>query len=162
MTSVQPPEFWVASGFLLLIALIAKPAWKGVTSSLDSRSEKIKATLDEAASLREEVQHLLAEYQRKQRDVAREVDEILANALAEAEHSSREASEELSEALKRREDLAMDKISQAEAEAMQTVRNTAIDVAISATQRILKDQLNEAAAAKLIDNAIAELPDKLH
>ena len=144
MTSMQTPEFWVAIGFLLLIALIAKPAWKGITGSLDSRSEKIKATLDEAASLREEVQHLLADYQRKQRDVAREVDEILANALAEAEHLNKEASEELAAALKRR------------------VRNTAIDVAISATQKILKDQLNEAAAAKLVDNAIAELPDKLH
>jgi F-type H+-transporting ATPase subunit b len=162
MTTIQTPEFWVAAGFLLLIALIAKPAWKGITGSLDSRSEKIKATLDEAASLREEVQHLLADYQRKQRDVAREVDEILANASAEAEHFSKEASEELAEALKRREDLAMEKIAQAEAEAMQAVRESAIDLAISATQRVLKDQLNEAAAAKLIDNAIAELPDKLH
>ena len=162
MTTIQTPEFWVAVGFLLLIALIAKPAWKGITGSLDSRSEKIKATLDEAASLREEVQHLLADYQRKQRDVAREVDEILANASAEAEHFSKEASEELAEALKRREDLAMEKIAQAEAEAMQAVRESAIDLAISATQRVLKDQLNEAAAAKLIDNAIAELPDKLH
>ena len=162
MTGMQTPEFWVAIGFLMLVALIAKPAWKVITNSLDSRSEKIKTTLDEAASLREEVQHLLADYQRKQRDVAREVDGMLANALAEAEHSSKEASEELSEALRRREGLAMDKISQAEAEAMQAVRNTAIDVAISATQRILRDQLNEAAAAKLVDSAIAELPDKLH
>ena len=159
---MQTPEFGVAIGCLLIIALIAKPAWKGITGSLDSRSEKIKATLDEAASLREEVQHLLADYQRKHRAVAREVDEILANALAEAEHLNKEASEELAEALKRREDLAMEKISQAEVEAMQAVRNTAIDVAISATQKILKDQLNAAAAAKLIDNAIAELPDKLH
>ena len=68
----------------------------------------------------------------------------------------------MSEALDRREELAMDKISQAENEAMQAVRNTAIDVAVSATHRILKDQLNEAAAAQLIDKAIAELPDKLH
>jgi F-type H+-transporting ATPase subunit b len=162
MTSIQTPEFWVAIGFLLLIALIAKPAWKGVTGALDSRSEKIKATLDEAASLREEVQHLLADYQRKQRDVAKEVDEILANAIAEAEHSTSAASEELSEALKRREELAMEKILQAEAEAMQAVRNTAIDVAIFATERVLKNQLNEAAATKLLDNSIAELPAKLN
>ncbi len=162
MTSMQTPEFWVAIGFLLLIALIAKPAWKGITSALDSRSEKIKATLNEAASLREEVQHLLADYQRKQRDVAKEVDEILANAATEAEHSTIAASEELSEALKRREELAMEKISQAEAEAMQAVRNTAIDVAIFATERVLKNQLNEAASAKLLDNSIAELPAKLH
>ena len=162
MTSLQTPEFWVAVGFLLLVALIAKPAWKAITTTLDSRSEKIKESLDEAASLREEVQHLLADYQRKQRDAAREIDEMLANAQAEAEHNAKEASAELAESLRRREQLAMDQISQAEADAMQAVRNTAIDVAVSATQHILREQLNDTAAAKLIDNAISELPDKLH
>jgi F-type H+-transporting ATPase subunit b len=45
---------------------------------------------------------------------------------------------------------------------MLAVRNTAIDVAISATQRILTEQLDDAVAAQLIDSAIAELPVKLH
>jgi F-type H+-transporting ATPase subunit b len=45
---------------------------------------------------------------------------------------------------------------------MQAVRNTAIEVAVSATQRVLTEQLDDAAAAQLIDSAIAELPAKLH
>ncbi|MBK19855.1 MAG: F0F1 ATP synthase subunit B [Rhodospirillaceae bacterium] len=162
MAQLQTPEFWVAAGFLLLIAILAKPAWKAITTSLDDRADKIKASLDEAASLREEVQHLLADYQRKQREATREVDEMLANAQAEAERTAQEAAEALEESLKRREQLAMDKISQAEADAMQAVRNTAIDVAVAATQRILNEKLDDAAAAQLIDNAIAELPGKLH
>ena len=162
MAALQTPEFWVAVGFLVLMALIAKPAWKAVTTGLDARAEKIKASLDEAASLREEVQSLLADYQRRQRDATREVDEMLANAQAEAERTAQETADTLVDSLKRREQLALDKIAQAEAEAMLAVRNTAIDVAISATQRILTEQLDDAAAAQLIDSAIAELPVKLH
>ncbi len=162
MAAIQTPDFWVAVGFLLLMAAIAKPAWKAITSSLDGRAENIRKSLDEAASLREEVQHLLADYQRKQRDATREVDEMLANAQAEAERTAKEAADALAASLKRREQLAIDKIAQAEADAMQAVRNTAIDVAVSATQRILADQLDDAATAQLIDNAIAELPAKLH
>jgi F-type H+-transporting ATPase subunit b len=162
MAALQTPEFWVAVGFLVLMALIAKPAWKAMSTGLDARAEKIKASLDEAASLREEVQSLLADYQRRQRDATREVDEMLANAQAEAERTAQEAADALVDSLKRREQLALDKIAQAEAEAMLAVRNTAIDVAISATQRILTEQLDDAAAAQLIDSAIAELPVKLH
>ena len=162
MAALQTPEFWVAVGFLVLMALIAKPAWKAVSTGLDARAEKIKASLDEAASLREEVQSLLADYQRRQRDATREVDEMLANAKTEAERTAQEAADALVDSLKRREQLALDKIAQAEAEAMLAVRNTAIDVAISATQRILTEQLDDAAAAQLIDSAIAELPVKLH
>jgi F-type H+-transporting ATPase subunit b len=162
MAALQTPEFWVAVGFLVLMALIAKPAWKAMSAGLDARAEKIKAGLDEAASLREEVQSLLADYQRRQRDATREVDEMLANAQAEAERTAQEAADTLVDSLKRREQLALDKIAQAEAEAMLAVRNTAIDVAISATQRILTEQLDDAAAAQLIDSAIAELPVKLH
>ena len=162
MATLQTPEFWVAVGFLVLMALIAKPAWKAMSTGLDARAGKIKASLDEAASLREEVQSLLADYQRRQRDATREVDAMLANAQTEAERTAQEAADALVDSLKRREQLALDKIAQAEAEAMLAVRNTAIYVAVSATQRILTEQLDDAAAAQLIDSAIAELPVKLH
>jgi len=128
---------------------------------LDSRAKKIEENLNEAASLREEVQHLLADYQRKQRDATREVDEMLSNASTEAERLLKEESAKLAESLRRREELAMDKISQAQADAMQTVRNRAIEISILATQQILTEQLDQDAAAKLIDKSIQELPDNL-
>lgn len=162
MAALQTPDFWVAVGFLIFVAMVIKPAWKAISSGLDTRAEKIKASLDEAASLREEVQSLLADYQRRQRDATREVDEMLANAQAEAERTANEAAEALADSLKRREQLALDKIAQAEADAMLAVRNTAIDVAVSATQRILTEQLDATAATQLIDSAIAEIPAKLH
>ncbi len=162
MAALQTPDFWVAVGFLIFVAMVIKPAWKAISSGLDTRAEKIKASLDEAASLREEVQSLLADYQRRQRDATREVDEMLANAQAEAERTANEAAESLANSLKRREQLALDKIAQAEADAMLAVRNTAIDVAVSATQRILTEQLDATAATQLIDSAIAEIPAKLH
>ena len=73
-----------------------------------------------------------------------------------------EAADALADSLKRREQLALDKIAQAEADAMLAVRNTAIDVAVSATQRILTEQLDATAATQLIDSAIAEISAKLH
>lgn len=162
MAALGTPEFWVAIGFVLLIVGIARPAFRLISSGLDARAERIRTTLDEAAQLREEAQHLLAEYQRKQRDAAKEIDELLASARAEAERSSENAKAALEESLKRREQLAVDKIAQAEADALQAVRNTAVDVAIAATRNLLANKLDPAVNAGLIDKAIAELPQKLH
>jgi F-type H+-transporting ATPase subunit b len=159
---LQSPEFWVAIGFIILMGGLFKPAGKAIGAALDGRAAKIKATLDEAAQLREEAQHLLAEYQRKQRDAVKELEEILARAREEAEHQAREATENLERTLARREEMAREKIAMAEAEALQEVREIAIDVALAAAQKLITDHLDETRANQLIDTAIAELPNKVH
>jgi F-type H+-transporting ATPase subunit b len=162
MAVLQTPEFWVAIGFLSLMALIAKPTWKAITASLDTRAQKIQITMSEAAGLREEVQSLLADYQRKQRDAAHEVDEMLANAKTLADAQTKEFTNSLADSLKRREQLTKDKILQAEADALFTVRNTAIDIAIAATQSILTEQLDDSVKEKLINNSITQLAGNLN
>ena len=82
--------------------------------------------------------------------------------LPEAERAAVNAREAMEETLKRRQQLAVDKISQAEADALQAVQNTAVDVAIAATRKLLTDRIDAATASGLVDTAISELPQKLH
>lgn len=156
------PEFWVAVGFVIFVASIAKPMGRAFASMLDARSNRIRETLDEAARLREVAQHLLAEHQRKQRDVVRETEEMLAKAKEEAERLAAEAAENLATVLGRREEMALEKIARAEAEALQQVRETAVDVAVAATRKLIADKLDEGRRDGLVDDAISELPDMLH
>ncbi len=160
---IHSPEFWVAIGFVILIGVMA---WlkigKMIGSALDARADKIKSSLDEAAELREEAQHVLAEYQRKQRDAIKEMEEMLVRARDESKHLAEEAAQNLDRAMERREEMARDKIVQAEAEALQEVREIAVDVALAAARKLITDGLDEAHAGQLFDAAIAELPDKVH
>ncbi len=162
MGAIQTPEFWVAIGFIVLMLAIAKKGWAAIIGGLDGRAERIRTSLDDATRLREEAQHLLAEYQRKQRDTGKEIDDLLAAARTEAERSGVNAAAALEALVKRREQLAIDKIAQAEADALQAVRNTAVDVAIAATRKLLSNKLPATTASGLVDSAIAELPQKLH
>lgn len=155
-------EFWVAVAFIILVVAIARPFGRAVAAGLDSRSEKIRHALDEAAGLREEAQRLLVEYQRKQRDVARECAEIIAQAETEAARFAEQAAARLEASLQRREQRAIDKIAQAEADATQQVRDATVDIAIAATRKLLAGRLDQAAGGRLIDQAIDELPGKLH
>jgi F-type H+-transporting ATPase subunit b len=162
MGALHTPEFWVAIGFLILMALLIRPGLKAATAALDGRAERIRSNLDDARALYEEAQHVLAEYQRKQRDAARDVDDIVAHARIEAGRLAKEAEEKLADAIARREQQATDKITQAEADAIVAVRNAAVDIAIAATRRILTDKMDEREQAALIDQAIGELSIHLH
>jgi F-type H+-transporting ATPase subunit b len=160
--AISGPEFWVAIAFIIVIAGLV---WKGgpmVTRGLDDRAARIKGELEEAQKLREEAQRVLAEYQRKQRDALKEAEEIVAHSRAEAERTAAQAARDLEAALERRQQLALEKIALAESKATADVRNTAVDVAVAAVRQILVQDLNAERKGKLIDDAIAELPQRLH
>jgi F-type H+-transporting ATPase subunit b len=159
---LHSPEFWVAVAFVILVGAGFKKVRDALNSALDGRSARIKAQLDEAQQLREDAQAMLAEYQRKQNAAADEAQAIVEHAKVEATRLGKQAQADLEQALKRREQLALEKISQAEAEAVEAVRNQAVELAVVATTRLLSESVGEAQSARLIDEAIKDLPDKLH
>ena len=92
----------------------------------------------------------------------REAEEIVDHARRETERMGGRAGADLEKAVERRERLAMERIAQAEAKAIAEVRGEAVDIALEATRRLLAEQLTGKKADTLVDNAIKELPDKLH
>ena len=159
---LQDPTFWVAMGFLILAILAVLFVRKPILGMLDARVDSVRASLDEAASLREEAQQLLAEYQRKQRDAVKETEAMVARAKEEAERITRDGAEALEAALKRREELAVDKIAQAEADAVREVQRISVEVAVDATRVLIADKLDGALADALIDESISDISNKLH
>ena len=156
------PEFWVAVAFVIFVAIAVYMGYQKIVGGLDARGERIKNELDEARSLREEAQALLANYQRKQRDALKEAEAIVEHAKEEAARSSAEAEAKLQETIKRRTEMAVDKISRAEAQALQDVRNTAVDVAVDAARHLIEKNLDENKAASLVEDSIADIDKKLH
>ena len=69
---------------------------------------------------------------------------------------------ELEEVLKRRQQIATDRISQAEADAVEAVRLLTVDIALNATEQILSETIKGEKGKKLINNSIKELPKKLN
>lgn len=155
------PTFWTAVAFIIFVAAIFKPAKRLILSGLDARIAQIREEIDESQRLRDEAQSLLASYQRRQREAAQEAEEILRRARREAEVQRQEGEKALEEFLHRREQLAMEKIAQAEATAVREVREMAIDLTIAATEKILREKITGETSDRFVDKAIAELPQRL-
>jgi F-type H+-transporting ATPase subunit b len=158
----ENPEFWVAVAFVLVVILAFKPAARAITGTLDARAAKIRAQIEEARKLREDAQALLADYQKKQRDAMSEAEKIIAQARAEATRLKIDAEKDLENAITRRKQQALDRIAQTEAQAVAAVRNTAVEVAMAAAEKLITSSLDPAKKAALADKAISELPGRLN
>ena len=151
---------WIA-----LIALIALIVWKGgsgIVAGLDAKVQKIRQAIDEAEALKAEAEKTLAEYKRRQRDALAEAERIVAHAKTEAEETRSQQLAELQISLKRREQLAMDRIAQAEANALRAVQAGAIDAAIAASIDLIRAKLDEARSGAMIDTSIDEVSRRLN
>ena len=159
----QMAEFWVAIAFVAFVLVLLYyrvPAL--IAKSLDDRAEAIRKELDEARRLREEAQNLLADYQKKHRNVGQEADSILELARGEAEAFAQETRANLKDMLERRTRQAEDKIARAEAQAVDEVRAAAIELAVAAAEKILREKASGAGGATLIDQSIRELKGRLN
>jgi len=156
------PTFWVAVAFVIFLAATIKPLSKALTAALDGRVERIRMQLDEAQSLREEAQKTLAEYKRKQRDAEAEATKMIEHAKEEAQRIRQQAEKNLEASLARRTQQAEEKIQQAETTALKEVRNQAVDVAITATAKLLAQKIDKTKDKALVDQSIEEVSSKLN
>lgn len=161
MKLLQDPTFWVLVAFVILVAAVGRRVGGFVVVGLDKRADKIRDDLEQAEKLRAEAQDLLAAAERKQREVVKEAETILAHARVGAELIAVQGKARLEAALERRRQLALDRIGQAEARALAEVRAEAVDIAIDATRRLLAERITETKADALVASAIAKLPERL-
>jgi F-type H+-transporting ATPase subunit b len=157
------PEFWVAVAFVILMGVFGYlGVHRTVLQTLDHRSERIKAELDDARRLKDEAAKLLAEYEARRTSAEREAEEIIASARAEAERIASEAKTKMEDFVARRTKTAESKIALAEAQALADVRAAAADAAVAAASTILSQSVKGEKADELLAKGIAEVRAKLN
>lgn len=161
--SLGNTDFVVLVAFLMFVGILLYmkvPA--KITGMLDARAAGIKADIDEANALREEARALLSSYEKKQKDVQEQSERIVAQAKAEAEAVARHAKEDLKGSIARRLTAAHEQIAAAEAQAMRSVREQAVALAIATAGDVLSRQMTAQRTSESIDRAIAQVDAKFH
>src|ERR1700761_2937091 len=156
------PELWATIGlisFLLIVWLVG--GFKKAFGGLDAKAEAIQHNLDEAARLRAEAEAMLAAIHKERADTEKLAGEMLANAKAEAKRLEAEAAAKLEEQIKRRQELAERRISNAEAQAAAEVKAAAVELAAQMAEGVLVQRLQGAKSDPLIDAAVGQLATKL-
>ena len=155
------PRNWVVIAFILFFVLFGRKLWGALAGMLDARAAAVKAELEEAARLRREAESMLRDAEKQRADALAEAKALIEGARAEASRVSAAATAEAQASAKRREQMAIGRIAAAEKAAVDDVRLAAADVATTAARQVLAEGLSADADAKLIDQAITQLPSAL-
>jgi F-type H+-transporting ATPase subunit b len=157
---VQPDPglfVWTILTFLVLVALLARFAWRPLLQALERRQATIAQSLEDAQRARQELERL-------QRESAK----IMAQARAEAEsiHArSRSDAEALREELKqkaRTEAAAIVKTAERQiqletARAVQQIRHEVVDLSVAIASKILRRQVTREDNEALIQEALKQV-----
>ncbi|MGE0280384.1 MAG: F0F1 ATP synthase subunit B [Rhizobiaceae bacterium] len=155
--------FWAFIALVIFLAVIFYLKVPGmIGGALDKRAIKITSEIEEARRLREEAQQLLAEYQRKRKEAEAEAAEIVAAAKREAEMLVKDAKTKTEDYVTRRTALAEQKIAQAEREAVNEVRASAVDLAVEASRALLAGKTDAKTAADFFKSSVAAVKAKLN
>ena len=150
-------------GFVIFIGiLVYYKVPQMIAGMLDARAERIRAQLEEARQAKEEAQTLLASFERKQADVQRDADEIVARAKSEATAASEQAQKDIADSIARKLKAAEDRIAQAEASATREVRNAAAAAAAAAAKEAMAQGLSPERADAMLDDGIATIGTRLN
>ena len=155
--------FWALIGLIIFLAILAYlkvPAMMG--RSLDERAANIAKELDEARTLREEAQALLAEYHRKRKEAEKEAGEIIASAQREASALLTEAKEKSEDYIVRRNKLAEQKIAQAETDAVNQVRASAVEIAVAAAGTLIANKMDAKTAGEMFKSSLEQVKSNLN
>lgn len=146
---------WLVFG--LVAALLYKLAWKPILKALDQREATIRQSLDNATKLRDELDKLeqqrcavLAEADRKSRDVLADARKAAGETAAMIEQKARAEAQALVENAKR-------EIAAAEEKAKDGLRQEAAELALGAASRLLQENLTDAKNRALTDQLIQKL-----
>ena len=153
---------WTIVTFLVLLALLAKFAWRPLLAALDSRQETIRKSLDDAQQARQELERL-----------NKESAEIIRTARAEAESiisQSRADGERLREELKQKARAEADhvvrnaerQIQLETGRALQQIRREAVDLSVMIASKIIQRNISKEDNERLIDDALKQIEAPRH
>lgn len=161
MALLQDTHIWVLISFLLFAAIALRFGKSKFLAMLDGKIEAIRDDIKTAESLRIEAQELLAQYQRKQRDAAKEAETIVSNARKAAEMIRKDAEQELQDVMARKEAQLGERLARMEETAKAEIQAYAAELAVKATQEIIASRLDQAANDRLVDQSIKAIAGQL-
>lgn len=150
----QSAEFWVAMSFVLVVVGLARPIGKVLHSLLQKRGENIAERISSAATLKEDAQKLLAQYEKKYREAEQEAQEILSRSEKEINFFKKESMSKLEAEMANKECDAKARIAAAQDKAVKEISAMTSEVTIKAVKDVLRRQLTEKEIDRLIDESI--------
>ncbi len=145
-----------ALGFLILLFILKKIAWKPLLSLLDERREKISSEFQTIDRTKSELSRLEQDYKARLADIDAQARQRIQEAISEGQRVSVEIQEKAREESKNILNKAKENIELEVAKARVELRNQVATLAIKAAEKVIKEELTEERHKRLVTEFIDE------
>ena len=163
LVQLDPGLFiWTILTFLVLLALLARFAWRPLLQALEGRQESIRKSLDDAQQAKEDLERLQQESAEIIRQGRVEADAIVSKSRSDAERLR----EEMKEKARAEADVvvrnAERQIELETGRALQQIRNEAIDLSVMIASKLIQRNLSKEDNEKLIEETLKQVEPHRH
>jgi F-type H+-transporting ATPase subunit b len=157
---VQPDPglyIWTIVTFLVLVALLAKFAWRPLLAALDERQQAIRKSLDDARQAKQDLERVHTESAKILAQARVEAESIVASTRADVnqfrEEMRQKAREEAAGIVKNAER----QIELETARALQQIRHEAVDLSVTIASKLLQRNVSKDDNARLIEDTFKQI-----
>jgi F-type H+-transporting ATPase subunit b len=158
---VQPDPglyIWTIITFLVLVALLARFAWRPLLEALERRQAAIRQSLDDVRQAKQELERVHAESSRILAEARSKADEILTATRDDAYRFRDELKDKARLEGAALVQAAERQIQMETARARQQIRRDAIDISVEIASKLLERNVSAADNERLIDDTLQRLP----
>ncbi len=152
---------WVLIAFILFFVLVGKKIWSALTTNLDLRKKMIENELNEAKKLREEAQAELNASLKKQKEINKQVLDIINDAKSTAKQIEADAVKKSDTIIRRKEEQARQKINNAQIEAINNIKNISAELSVKSAKVYIQNELDSKIQKALYSDSKQKLKEKL-
>ena len=152
---------WVLIAFILFFVLVGKKLWSALTTNLDQRKKMVENELNEAKKLREEAQAELNASLKKQKEINKQVLDIINDAKSTAKQIEADALKKSDVIIKRKEEQAKQKINNAQIEALNNIKNISAELSVKSAKVYIQNELDTKIQKALYSDSKQKLKEKL-
>ena len=153
---------WTIVTFLVLLALLAKFAWRPLLAALDSRQESIRKSLDDAQQARQELERLNKESAEIIRTARVEAESIISQGRADGERLREEVRQKARAEADHIVKNAERQIQLETGRALQQIRREAVDLSVMIASKIIQRNISKEDNERLIEDALKQIEAPRH
>ncbi len=146
-----------ALGFLILLWLLKKFAWKPLLTLIDERREKISSEFNNIERVKSELSRLEEDYKAKLAEIDALARQRIQEAISEGQRIAIDIQEKAREEAQKTLDKAKANIEMEVSKARVKLRNQMTDIAIRAAEKILREELDRDRQKRLVADFIESL-----
>jgi F-type H+-transporting ATPase subunit b len=162
-TLVQPDPglyIWTIVTFLVLVAALAKFAWRPLLEALERRQDLIRKSLDDAQKAKQDLEKLHVESQRILAAARADAEQILSSTRSDAnrfrEELKQKAQAEAAGIVKNAEK----QIERETARALQQIRTEAVDISVAIASKLLARNVSKEDNERLIEETFKQIEER--